>query len=173
MDNYIVQSLFKEDIKKFHILLLQLSVSCGWALSWVNKPEAKDLFNFLNPFLKLPNRHVLGSDILKEVMAEVNNAIEIALKEDPVGVTLTFDGWTNVNNEHLLGTVLLTLEGRPYVWKAVDVSSERENYTEVIKKIETMIEDLKKKEITVCAIITDNASAYAAIRYDKLIYYCF
>jgi len=173
MDNYIVRSLSKEDIKKFHMLLLRLSVSCGWALSWVNKPEAKDLFNFLNPFLKLPDRRVLGGDILKEVVAEADNAMEIALKEDPVGVTLTFDGWTNVNNEQLLGTVLLTSEGRPYVWKAVDVSSERENYTEVIKKIETMIEDLKKKEITVCAIVTDSASAYAAARYDKLIYYCF
>ncbi len=155
------------------MLLLRLSVSCGWALSWVNKPEAKDLFNFLNPFLKLPDRRVLGGDILKEVVAEADNAMEIALKEDPVGVTLTFDGWTNVNNEQLLGTVLLTSEGRPYVWKAVDVSSERENYTEVIKKIETMLEDLKKKEITVCAIVTDSASAYSAARYDKLIYYCF
>ncbi len=73
------------------MLLLQLSVSCEWALSWVNKPEAKDLFNFLNPFLKLLDRRVLGGNILKEVVAEVNNAIEIALKEDLVGVTLTFD----------------------------------------------------------------------------------
>jgi len=97
------------------MLLLRLSVSCGWALSWVNKPEAKDLFNFLNPFLKLSDRHVLGGDILKEVVTEVDNAMEIALKEDPVGVTLTFDGWTNVNNEQLLGIVLLILEGRPYV----------------------------------------------------------
>ena len=106
-------------------------------------------------------------------MAEVNNAIEIALKEDLVGVTLTFDRWTNVNNEQLLGTVLLISEGRPYIWKAVDVSSERENYTEVIKKIKTMIEDLKKKKITICAIVTDSASAYVAAWYDKLIYYCF
>ena len=74
------------------MLLLRLSVSCGWALSWVNKPEAKDLFNFLNPFLKLPDRRVLGGNILKEVVAEADNAMEIALKEDPVGVTLTFDG---------------------------------------------------------------------------------
>jgi hypothetical protein len=73
------------------------------------------LFNFLNPFLKLPDRRVLGGDILKEAVAEADNAMEIALKEDPVGVTLTFDGWTNVNNEQLLGTVLLTSEGRPYV----------------------------------------------------------
>jgi len=48
MDNFIVQSLFKEDLGKFYILLLRLTVSCKWALSWVNNPEAKELFNFLN-----------------------------------------------------------------------------------------------------------------------------
>ena len=36
-----------------------------------------------------------------------------------------------------------------------------------------MIEDLKKEEITVCAIITDSASVYAAAWYDKLIIYYF
>jgi len=95
----------------------------------------------------------------------VDNAMEIALKEDPVGITLTFDGWTNVNNEQLLGTVLLTSEGRPYVWRAVDISSERKNYTAVMNKTQAMLEDLKKQKITVCAIVTDSASAYAAARY--------
>ncbi|RGB28286.1 ribonuclease H-like domain-containing protein [Rhizophagus diaphanus] len=110
MDNYIVRSLSKEDLQKFYMLLLRLTVSCGWALSWVNKPEAKALFDFLNPFLKLSDRHVLGGDILKQVM--------------------------NVKNEQLLGTVLLASNGKPYVWKAVDISSE----------------------------LTDSASAYAAAR---------
>ena len=32
----------------------------GWALHWVNKPEAKELFEFLNPHLKLPDRRALG-----------------------------------------------------------------------------------------------------------------
>ncbi|CAB5374753.1 unnamed protein product [Rhizophagus irregularis] len=58
----------------------------------VNKPEAKKLFDFLNPFLKLPDRHVLGGDILKQVVADSDKAMETAIKENPVGVTLTFDG---------------------------------------------------------------------------------
>ena len=90
--------------------------------------------------------------------------MNIALKEDPVGVTLTFDGWTNVKNEQLLGAVLISSEGRPYVWKAVDISTERENHIKVIEKIESMLTDLKEKEITVCAIVTDSAGAYAAAR---------
>ncbi len=59
MDNYIVRPLSTNDQKKFNILLLRLTISCGWALSWVNKPEAKELFHFLNPSLKLPDHCIL------------------------------------------------------------------------------------------------------------------
>jgi hypothetical protein len=164
LDNFIVRSLSNEDKKKFHILLSQLTVACGWALHWGNKPEAKELFEFLNPFLKLPDRQTLGGEILKDAVSEKEEAMEIALKEDPVGVTLTFDGWTNVKNEQLLGVVIMTSEGRPFVWKADDISSERETHVEVMEKTEAMIADLKLKSINVCAVVTDSAGAYAAAR---------
>ena len=173
MDNFIVRSLSKEDVGKFNILLLRLTVSCEWALSWVNNPEAKELFNFLNPHIKLPDQCELGGKVLTKAVEKADDAMDIILKEDPVGVTLTFDGWTNVKNEQLLGAVLISSEGRPYVWKAVDISTERENHIKVIEKIESMLTDLKEKEITVCAIVTDSAGAYAAARYVLLIYYYF
>ncbi|UZO22201.1 uncharacterized protein OCT59_014569 [Rhizophagus irregularis] len=96
-------------------LRTKLYISYGWALSWINNPKAKELFEFLNPFLKLPDCCVLSGDILDKVVVKLDDAMDIALKEDPVGVILTFDSWTNVNNEQLLETVLLTLEGKPYV----------------------------------------------------------
>ena len=85
MDNFIVRSLSREDLVKFYILLLRLTVSCGWALSWVNKPEAKELFNFLNPLIKLPDRRELGGKILTKAVEKADDAMNIALKEDPVG----------------------------------------------------------------------------------------
>ena len=126
--------------------------------------RSKELFNFLNPHLKLPDRRELGGNILTKAVEKTDDAMNIALKEDPVGVTLTFDGWTNVKNEQLLGAVLISSEGRPYVWKAVDISTERENHIKVIEKVESMLTELKKKEITVCAVVTDSAGAYAAAR---------
>ncbi|RIB11598.1 hypothetical protein C2G38_2203010 [Gigaspora rosea] len=33
-----------------------LTISCGIAFHWVNNPETKELFQFLNPHLKLPDR---------------------------------------------------------------------------------------------------------------------
>ena len=72
--------------------MIRLTVSCGWALHWVNKPEANELFEFLNPFLKLSDRKFLGGEILKDAVSEGNKAMQMALKEDQVGVTLTFNG---------------------------------------------------------------------------------
>ncbi|CAB4446996.1 unnamed protein product [Rhizophagus irregularis] len=138
--------------------------SCGWALHWVNNPKAKELFEFLSPFLKLPNRKTLGETILNDTISEADDAMEIALREDPVGITLTFDGWTNVKSEQLLGVILMTSEGRPFVWKVADISSKRETHLEVMKKTEAMIADLEKKSINVCAVVTDSADAYAASR---------
>ena len=164
LDNYIVRSLSKEDKKKFHILLIRLTVSCGWALHWVNKPEAKELFEFLNPYLKLPDRKLLGGKILQDAVSEGNKVMQMALKEDPVGVTLTFDGWTNVKNEQLLEVVVITSEGRPYVWKADDISSERKTHLEVMEKTIAMITEFKSQKVNVCAVVTDSVGAYAAFR---------
>ena len=133
-------------------------------MHWVNNPEARELFEFLNPFLKLPDRKTLGGDILTDAVSDGNDAMEIALKEDRVGITLTFDGWTNVKTEQLLGVVIMTSEGRPYVWKAADISSERETHVEVMEKTKAMITELEGKNINVCAVVTDSAGAYAAAR---------
>ena len=133
-------------------------------MHWVNNPEARELFEFLNPFLKLPDCKTLSGEILTNAVSEGDNTMEIALKEDPVGIILTFDGWTNIKSKQLLGVVIMTSEGRPYVWKATDISSERETYVEVIEKTEAMITKLEGKGINVCAVVTDSAGAYAASR---------
>ena len=134
-------------------------------MHWVNKSEARELFEFLNPYLKLSDHHLLGGEILNDAVSEGEEAMQVALKEDQTGVTLTFDRWTNVKNEQLLGVVIMTSEGRPYVWKAEDISSERETHVEVIEKTISMLFELKTKNINVCAVVTDSACAYATSRY--------
>ena len=61
-------------------------------MQWVNKPEAKELFKFLNPFLKLPDHRSLSEKILKNTISKGNKVIEITLKEDQIGIIFTFDG---------------------------------------------------------------------------------
>ena len=83
---------------------------------------------------------------------------------DRVGITLSFDGWTNVREQELMGTVLMSSEGQPYVWKAVDVSGERATTLEIIPKIEEMISKMNELNIPLLAIVTDSAPAYNAAR---------
>ena len=169
LDNYIVRPLSQQDKEKFKVLLLRLTVSCGWALHWVNKPEAKELFEFLNPHLKLLDRRALGGQILEAAVSEADKAMHEALREYSTGVTLTFDGWMNVKNEQLLGVMIITSEGKPYVWKATDISIERESHIEVMEKTKIMIDELKNMEVKVSAVVTDSAGPYAASRYFCLI----
>ncbi|RHZ47354.1 hypothetical protein Glove_585g38 [Diversispora epigaea] len=152
IENYIVRPLSSSDMKKFHTLLLKLSLSCGWVLHWVNKPEAEELFQFLNPHLKLPDRRLLGGHILSDAVIDSNNMMIEVLQKDPVGVTLTFDGWTNVRNEQLLGV------------KATNISSERETHIEVMEKTKEMYTELNDNGVKVCAVVTDSAGPYAASR---------
>ena len=74
-------------------------------------PEAKELFEFLNFHLKLPDRRAFGKQILKAAVSQKDKAMWKALREDPIGVILTFDEWTNVKNEQLLGVMIITSEG--------------------------------------------------------------
>ena len=48
------------------------------------------------------------------------------------GVTAAFDGWTNVQSEHLFGVVFITSEGKAITWGAKDISSERSKTQDVI-----------------------------------------
>ncbi|CAG8678024.1 4460_t:CDS:2, partial [Scutellospora calospora] len=70
--------------------------------------KAYELFNFLNPLIKLPDRQTLSGSSLK-----------------------------------LIGVMIVTSEGKPYIWKVMDISTERENYLKVIEKTEDIIDELK------------------------------
>ncbi|CAG8816010.1 9259_t:CDS:2, partial [Cetraspora pellucida] len=135
IDNYIVKALSVKDTKKFHWLLLCLTISCGWALHWVNKPEAAKLFEFLNLLLKLPDRCILEERILNEAVGESNKAMLNMLKED---------------------------QGRPHVWKALNISLEHKTHLEVIEKINRMLNKLNSQSIKVISIVTDSEGAYTA-----------
>ena len=84
------------------------------------------------------------------------------LKDDSVGVTLSFDGWTNVLNQNLFGSVFITSEGEVIIWKAVNVSDEFERWKEVIEKTEAMFKEIDKTGVNLIATVTDSASSYAA-----------
>uniref|UniRef100_U9TGN1 DUF659 domain-containing protein n=1 Tax=Rhizophagus irregularis (strain DAOM 181602 / DAOM 197198 / MUCL 43194) TaxID=747089 RepID=U9TGN1_RHIID len=164
MESFITRSLSSADKIKFHMHLLQVTISCGFSLSWINNPEVIELFKFLNPQIKLPDRKTLSNEILDEAVKEFDIKMLEKLVLDRVGITLSFDGWTNVREQELMGTVLTSSDGQPYVWKASDISSERITNVEIRSKVEEMISELNELKIPLLAIVTDSAPAYNAAR---------
>jgi len=164
MDSFIARSLSSSDKKKFHLHLLQVTISCGFSLTWVNNPEVIELFKFLNPHIKLPDRKTLSTEILSDVVKDFDTMMLEKLVLDRIGITLSFDGWTNVREQELMGSILMSSDGQPYVWKATDISNERATTLEVINKIEEMILKINELHIPLLAIVTDSALAYNAAR---------
>src|SRR4051794_24083457 len=164
MNTFVCQSLSAADKNQFNYLLLRVTISCEFPLSWVNNSEVIELFKFLNPQIKLPDRKTLSCEILSDAVKDLDNTMLEKLKLDRIGVTMSFDGWTNVRAQELMGTVLITSDGQPYAWQAVDVSSERATAVEVMTKTEEMISKVDKIKITLLAIVTNSAPAYNAAR---------
>jgi hypothetical protein len=164
MDSHIARSLSNTDKEKFNFHLLQVTISCGFSLSWVNNPEVIELFKFLNPQIKLPDRKTLSNEILNDAAKEFDARTLEKLVFDRIGITLSFDGWTNVREQELMGTVLTSSDGQPFIWKASDISSERITNVEVRLKVEEMISKLDELKIPLLAVVTDSAPAYNAAR---------
>jgi hypothetical protein len=131
----------------------------------VQNKEVRELFEFLNPTLKLPGRRTLGGRILNKEVKRLEDNMVIKLKNNSVGPTLAFDGWTNVINQNIMGAVFITPEGEVLVWKGMDISGERERWREVIEKIELMFSEIIQMGVKLIAVVCDSASSYAAARY--------
>lgn len=148
-----------------------MTVSNGFSFQWVDNETTREFFAFLNPNLKLPGRHSLSNRIL---LTEVSNLIKSQnekLRNDKIGVTLAFDGWKNVLKQHMFGCLFITSYGEILIWKSSDISSERERIVDIIPKVEELIKESREIEVTLNAIVSDSAPAYAGLRYIILIYY--
>ncbi|CAG8487391.1 2389_t:CDS:2 [Diversispora eburnea] len=92
LDNFITRPLSSIDRKKFNLLILHVTISCRFALFWINNLEVIELFKFLNSLIKLSNRKTLSNKILHEAITDLNNTMIEKLKSDRIEITLSFDG---------------------------------------------------------------------------------
>ncbi|CAB4429138.1 unnamed protein product [Rhizophagus irregularis] len=86
------------------------------------------------------------------------------LINDQIGVVLAFDGWKNILNQHIFGSLFITSSGKILIWDASYISNERKRLIEVMTKIKNLIQEINRLNIKLNAIVSDSASAYAAAR---------
>ncbi|CAG8690759.1 4044_t:CDS:2, partial [Dentiscutata erythropus] len=115
LDGYFQKPLSSKQKEKLKQLLLKATISCGWAFSWVDNPEIKELFYYLNPAIKLPNRKTLSGRILTKTAITSMKLQKKDIQTDKLGVTLTYDSWKNVKKESLLGIALINSKGKTLI----------------------------------------------------------
>ncbi|CAJ0837403.1 15960_t:CDS:2, partial [Entrophospora sp. SA101] len=72
--------------------------------------------------LLLSGRKTLSNRILTNETTKLNSIRDQKLSSDEIGVTLAFDGWKNVLNQNLFGSLFITSLGEVLIWKALDTS---------------------------------------------------
>ena len=102
---------------------------------------------------------------MNEEANELKKDLEMIAKKDELGVSVIFDGWTNVRKQKILGTILVTSSGHNLIWKAEDISIERSRWTDVYSYIENIIDEFSEQGIKVNCLVTDSAGECTAARY--------
>jgi len=59
IDNFVARPFSSSDKKKFYLLLLRITISCGFSLSWINNKEVIEFFRFLRSQIKLQDRKTI------------------------------------------------------------------------------------------------------------------
>ncbi|GES91409.1 ribonuclease H-like domain-containing protein [Rhizophagus clarus] len=113
----------------------------------VKNKKIQELFYFLNPALtKLPGRKAIRRRILDDESKILENEMIQKLKDDPVGITLSFD--------------------------TIDINGDFERWKEIVEKTEAIFEEINKMGVKLIAVVIDSALSYAATRWNSY-YECF
>jgi hypothetical protein len=90
--------------KAFEKRILRLTASAGFPLSWTENLEWRLFCEEFVPGAPTISRKVLTNRILKEVVEEFR--MEVKMKVAKQEATMQSDGWTGVNNHHLVAFMI-------------------------------------------------------------------
>src|ERR1043165_4279403 len=137
--------LSKQDTIRWENLVLNSTVNNGWSFRWIENKSSQKMINFANPGLKLPSQKVLAGRILNINSEHVKNSLIDIAQKDAFGVIVCFDGWKNVKKQEIMGSVLITSDGKVLIWGGEDVSRNRLQWKEIKEFSLNFLRDLDKK----------------------------
>lgn len=116
----------------------------------------------LHPGYDPPTRRQLGGDILDNIYDDLKNSATSRLTNKKV--TLCVDGWTNPNNEPILGFSVCS-DGRSYLVKSIPTEAERHTGQYLAECVDPVIKELEDNfQCTVVGLVTDNAENMKKMR---------
>jgi hypothetical protein len=95
--------------KRWERLIVELTASAGFPLMWVENPVWQTMLEEFLPEAPRISRKVLTKRLLRKVAADIREKVKASVRGQDV--TLQGDGWTGLNNHHLIA-FMLTCEKR-------------------------------------------------------------
>lgn len=162
MSKFVVKTT--SDIKtKIDIQLGRAIYATNTSFLSVEHPEFIKLFEMLRPGYKLPNQKQIGGKILETVFESEKHELKMTLCDS--FVCMSFDGWSNVRNESILGASVTNDAGSTFFVDSIDASGISETSDNLTTLVQATI---KKTEdefgFKVLSFVTDNCNAMVKMR---------
>ncbi|KAI9069378.1 hypothetical protein FKP32DRAFT_1692719 [Trametes sanguinea] len=146
----------------FESYMIRLTASAGLPFSWIENPVWLSFCDEFLPSAKVPSRTTLSRRLLRD---EVKLFRTQAVKRTAgANATLQADGWTGINNHHLVA-FMLTGKREVHAVRVIDTSSERKTADKFLKHIEDVLNETSKEwKVKIIAFTSDASGESRAAR---------
>ena len=142
-----------------HRSLCLMIFSSGLPFNIVENEDFCKWIKLLRPAYRLPNRYEVANRYLqlvyKEMRDEMIQALQ-ALASQSIRVTLTTNGWTNVNGESIMNFMLNAPDGRSWFYRSVVCGTASHTAEYIASQLLLVIEELGPNNFA--AICSDSAA---------------
>ncbi|CDO74545.1 hypothetical protein BN946_scf184632.g2 [Trametes cinnabarina] len=114
-------------------LITRLTSSANFALSWVQNPVWLTICDEFLPSFKPPTRRTLTSRLLRDEVKYFRSQAQQQTAN--AEATLQADGWTGINNHHLIA-FMMNVNREVHTVRVLDTSHERKTAPNFLKHIE-------------------------------------
>ncbi|QRV84724.1 hAT family dimerization protein [Ceratobasidium sp. AG-Ba] len=157
----LLSGLSKDQQKRFESDLCKLWVANGFPWHAINQPQTQLFFQNWLPEAKLPDRHKLSGDILRQEVELANASMREAVKgRIATGMS---DGWKNIKRNYLLAS-MLSVDYKTYTVKVHDMSARRKTADNHLNAVLADIDEAEKYGVRVIAWVSDAGGDSRAMR---------
>ncbi|KIK78262.1 hypothetical protein PAXRUDRAFT_98517, partial [Paxillus rubicundulus Ve08.2h10] len=142
-----------------------LTASTGLPFTWVDNPEWLTFLAEFVPAAKSPSQKTLAHCLIPKAVEELRADVKAVSRGHEV--TVQADGWTGVNNRHLIA-FMVTANHKVHTVRVHDASNEWKTADNLLAHPENVIKELEDEwGTTVVAVVTDTSGEFRAACIEK------
>ncbi|KAF8836949.1 hypothetical protein BDN67DRAFT_910120, partial [Paxillus ammoniavirescens] len=146
----------------FEQWIARLTASAGLPFTWVDNPEWLAFLSEFLPAVKNPSQKTLACRLIPKAVEDLRAEVKAAARGHEV--TVQADGWTGINNHHLIA-FMVTANQKVHTVRVYDASNERKTAANLLAHLEEVIKELEDEwGSPVVAVVTDSSGESRAAR---------